>query len=88
MSKFEEILPEEETIKLNNINNYNISSEIKLDDKNLCPICIDSEIDTHILPCEHEICRNCFFECLSGNKICPFCRVKIQGIKEDSNFKI
>jgi hypothetical protein len=80
----EKLIPEEKAKKL--INNEN--SGIKSEDKNLCPICADAKVDTHILPCEHSICRNCFFQCLSGNKVCPFCRVKIQGIKEDNNFKI
>ena len=80
----EKLIPEEKVKKL--INNEN--SGIKSEEKNLCPICADAKIDTHILPCEHSICRNCFFQCLSGNKVCPFCRVKIQGIKEDNNFKI
>ena len=88
LSTLEKLVPEEETTKIININNTNVNSALKLDDKNICPICADSNIDTHILPCEHAICRNCLFQCLSGNKVCPFCRVQIKGIKEDQNFKI
>ena len=88
VSYLEEILPEEQTFQLFNINKPPINSEINLDYQNLCPICFFSKIDTHILPCGHEICRNCFFQCLSGNKICPFCRKKINGIKEDTNLII
>ena len=88
----ERIIPEEETLKSINsitINNGTEStrSGTKIDN-NICPICADSIIDTHILPCEHSLCRNCLFQYLSENKICPFCRVEIKGIKEDPNFKI
>ena len=82
----EKIIPEEEVIK--NVINTSENSALKTEEKNICSICADSTIDTHILPCEHSICRNCFYQCLSGNKACPFCRVQIQGIKEDKNFKI
>ena len=85
--KLEKLIPEEETTKDININS-NGNSALKSEDKNLCNICADSIVDTHIIPCEHSICRNCLFQCLSGNKICPFCRVAIQGIKEDLTFKI
>ena len=77
------IATENETYKCSNITSSR-NSELKSNEKNMCPICIDSIIDTHILPCEHEICRNCFLQCLSGNKVCPFCRTEIQGIKETS----
>ena len=84
----EKLVPEDQTTKLINIKDSNRNSETKVDEKNLCPICADGIIDTHIIPCDHSICRNCFFQCLSGKKVCPFCRVEIQGIKEDKNFKI
>ena len=88
----EKLIPEEETIKLNNINILNQNKEVTRSgtkiEKNICPICADSIIDTHILPCEHSICRNCLFHNLSENKVCPYCRVEIKGIKEDPNFKI
>ena len=88
----EKMIPEENTIKsidielMNNITETTKSGN-KIE-KNLCLICADSVIDTHILPCEHSICRNCLFQYLSENKVCPFCRVEIKGIKEDPNFKI
>ena len=84
----EKLVPEKETTKLISTSETPGNSALKSEEKNLCPICADSVIDTHILPCEHSICRNCLFQCLSGNKACPFCRVQIQGIKEDENFKI
>ena len=86
--ELEKLVPEEQTTKLINIKATPGNSELKMDEKNLCQICADSVIDTHIVPCDHAICRNCLFQCLSGNKSCPFCRVQIQGIKEDKNFKI
>jgi hypothetical protein len=85
INDLEQIVPEEETIKNIIDSNSNSSTKIK---NNICPICADSVIDTHILPCEHSICRNCLIQCLSENKICPFCRVKVIGIKEDKNFKV
>ena len=85
INNLEQIVPEEDTIKNIIDSNSNSSTKIK---KNICPICADSVIDTHILPCEHSICRNCLIQCLSENKICPFCRVKVIGIKEDKNFKV
>ena len=89
LASLEKIVPEEQTTKLINIkNSNNENSESKPDDKNICPICADGIIDTHIIPCDHSICRNCLFQCLSDKKGCPFCRVEIQGIKEDKNFKI
>ena len=88
LTDLEKLVPEELTMKLMNIKSTPGNSEVKLDEKNLCQICADSVIDTHIVPCDHSICRNCLFQCLSGNKLCPFCRVQIQGIKEDKDFKI
>ena len=92
IDKIEKIIPEEKTIKLNNNDIENNGAEVTRSgnkvEKNICPICADSVIDTHILPCEHSICRNCLFHYLSENKVCPFCRVEIKGIKEDPNFKI
>ena len=90
ISDLEKLIPENETLKEININrnSLNFSENSALKDKNICTICADSVIDTHILPCGHSICRNCLFQCLSANKVCPFCRVDIKGIQEDSNFKI
>ena len=86
IEKLQDIIPEEKTIKLININIIK-GSETKIE-KNICLICADSVIDTHILPCEHAICRNCLFQNLSESKLCPFCRKEIKGIKEDPNFKV
>ena len=86
IEKLQDIIPEEKTIKLIN-NNLNKESETKIG-KNICLICADSVIDTHILPCGHSICRNCLFQNLSESKLCPFCRKEIKGIKEDPNFKL
>jgi hypothetical protein len=95
IERLENTVPEEETIKAISIGSNNNNNGIedakngtKIDDKNLCSICADSVIDTHILPCGHQLCRNCLFQCLTENKICPFCRIEIKGIKEDPNFKI
>ena len=88
LEKLEKIVKEEETIKSININEIAGNSDLKSSRNNICPICIDSTVDTHMLPCGHSICRNCFFQCLSVNKSCPFCRAKIQGIEEDRNLII
>ena len=82
------LVSENETKKLISNVNSPRNSGIQSKDKNLCPICSDSVIDTHILPCEHSICRNCLLRMISGNKVCPFCRTEIKGIKEDTNFHI
>ena len=88
----EKILPEEEILKMKSNDILNKDTEVTRSgtkiEKNICTICSDSIIDTHILPCEHTICRNCLFRYLSENKVCPYCRVEIKGIKEDPNFKI
>ena len=92
MNIMEKLIPEKELIKLNNDSTNNnietINSENKIEKKNICPICADSVVDTHILPCEHSICKNCLFLYLAEKNICPFCRVEIKGIKEDPNFKV
>ena len=92
IENLENLVPEEQTEKLivYKINNgiEVTGSGNKINDKNICLICADSVIDTHILPCEHQICRNCLLQYLSENKVCPFCRIEIKGIKEDPNFKI
>ena len=82
IEKLEQLVPEEETIKQEDFERQNDNIN------NLCPICSDSIIDTHLLSCEHAICRNCLYQQIFENNVCPFCRVKIKGIKEDPNFKI
>ena len=82
LTSLEKIISEKDIIKLNNINNNDES----LENDNFCPICIDSVANAHLLPCQHLICKNCFLQCLSGNKLCPFCRIKIKGIKEDKKY--
>ena len=81
LTSLEIIIPEKDTIKLNNNNN-----DESLENNNLCPICVDSVANAHLLPCQHLICKNCYLQCLSGNKLCPFCRIKIKGIKEDKKY--
>ena len=76
----EKIILEKDATKL--VNN---DDDKCLESNNICPICVDSAVNTHLLPCQHLICRNCYLQCISGNKLCPFCRVKIKGIKEDKN---
>ena len=87
----EKIYPEEELLKLNNEaakTNIELTKSGNKIEKHICTICADSVIDTHILPCEHSICKNCLLHYLSEKKVCPFCRVEIKGIKEDPNFKV
>ena len=85
IDNLEKLVSEEETTKPNIEQKENNDSK---KDNNLCPICSDSNIDSHLLPCNHAICRNCLYQFLFENKTCPFCRVEIKGIKEDPNFKI
>ena len=79
----EKIIPEKEITKLINNNNDNDKS---FKNNYLCPICADSTVNIHLLPCNHLICKNCYLQCLYGNKQCPFCRIVIKGIKEDESY--
>ena len=91
ISSMEKIISEEELLQLNNDidkTNIELTKSGKKIEINICPICADSIIDTHILPCGHSICNNCLLHYLSENRVCPFCRVEIKGIKEDPNFKV
>ena len=87
--QLEKLVPEAEVkTKIDIANNNEMTNSGNKIENNLCSICADSAIDTHLVPCDHSLCRNCLFQCLSENKTCPFCRVEIKGIKEDPNFKI
>ena len=87
IEKLEKLVPEEEVKEKIDIDKGMTKSGTKIEN-NLCCICADSAIDTHLIPCDHSLCKNCLFQCISENKACPFCRVEIKGIKEDPNFKI
>ena len=41
------------------INNILKSNDIINDNKKLCPICFENEIDTCLNPCGHTLCNNC-----------------------------
>ena len=84
LMNLEKIILEKDATKLINNDDDNNNNK-SLENNNLCPICVDSVVNTHLLPCQHLICRNCYLQCISGNKLCPFCRVKIKGIKEYKN---
>ena len=84
ISKSEKIVAEED-LKQNEINT---KRENNSKEDNLCLICSDSVINSHLIPCNHAICRNCLYQQLFINRQCPFCRIEIKGIKEDPNFKI
>ena len=89
IEQLEKLVPEEEVkTKIDIDNDKEMTKSGNKIDNNLCTICADSAIDTHLIPCDHSLCRNCFFQCLSENKTCPFCRVEIKGIKEELDFKI
>ena len=89
IEKLEMLVPKEEVkTKIDIDNDKQMTNSGNKIENNLCNICADSIIDTHLIPCDHSLCRNCLFQCLSENKTCPFCRVEIKGIKEDPNFKI
>ena len=85
IEKLNQLVKEEETIEKNSIKLQNNNNE---ENNDICPICADSKKDTHLIPCDHAICRNCIYQHLFENKFCPFCRFEIKGIKEDPNFKI
>ena len=89
IEQLEKLVPEEEVIiKIDIDNNKEMTKSGRIIEINLCNICSDNKIDTHLMPCEHSLCRTCLFQCLSENKVCPYCRAVIKGIKEDPNFKI
>ena len=89
IEQLEKLVPEEEVInKIEVDNNNEMTKSGRIIEINLCNICSESVIDTHLVPCNHPLCRNCLFQCLSENKNCPFCRAEIIGIREDPNFKI
>lgn len=53
-------------------------------DKNICPICLVSNLDqneTHIrkTECGHQFCDQCIKTWLSKSKTCPLCRTKLEG---------
>ena len=89
IEQLEKLVPEEEVInKIDFDNNKEMTKSGRIIEINLCNICSASVIDTHLVPCNHPLCRNCLIRHLSENKNCPFCRAEIKGIKEDPNFKI
>ena len=76
-------------IFLNKIeNDYNLiqknSSKKTTQDKNECPICLDKESDSHVIPCGHMFCFDCIQK-LNDRK-CPLCRTIISGVKEHPEF--
>jgi hypothetical protein len=75
-------LQNENTILLDNLNNFKSDSEevinkIKKYGKLLntleCPICMDNICDNVLLPCGHLFCSNC----LNQFTQCPTCRIHI-----------
>ena len=78
MEKFE--VKNKEFEKLENKNKELEKLEIKnkeLEERNLCKVCMETEICFVFLPCGHLCtCENC---AVNGNlKDCPLCRVKIE----------
>ena len=86
IENLEKIASEEEVKKENGNEEKEDTNNNK--ENNICTICSDSSIDTHLIPCNHTMCRNCFYQLLFEKKTCPFCRIDIKGIQEDPNFKI
>jgi hypothetical protein len=86
IENLEKIALEEEVKKENDNEEKEDTNNNK--ENNICTICSDSSIDTHLIPCNHTMCRNCFYQLLFEKKTCPFCRIDIKGIQEDLNFKI
>ena len=61
------------------INNILKSNDIINDNKKLCPICFENEIDTCLNPCGHTLCNNCVISNRNWsitNK-CYSCRTRI-----------
>jgi len=48
----------------------------KLKDSNTCKVCLDTPVETLLLPCRHLVTCS---ECANKVSVCPMCRVKIIG---------
>ena len=48
------------------------------DPKHLCPICVNNEIDTAIVPCGHTLCSKCSLKC--DLSLCYICRNPIEKV--------
>ena len=48
------------------------------DPKHLCPICVNNEIDTAIVPCGHTLCGKCSLKC--DLSLCYVCRNPIEKV--------
>jgi hypothetical protein len=46
------------------------------DPRRLCPICINNEVDTAVVPCGHTVCSNCILKCDLSH--CFICRNGIE----------
>lgn len=51
----------------------------------ICVICLDKKVNTLIADCGHRIlCDVCVREYIRRTSVCPYCRVEICLIKQDS----
>jgi len=52
------------------------------DDRELCKICLVTNIDTVSVPCGHRsMCYDCSKDIMASNsKTCPICRARIQQV--------
>jgi len=46
--------------------------------ENCCPVCLDDEPDTILLPCSHSFHGECILKWVSKNFTCPMCRGEIK----------
>ena len=46
--------------------------------KNMCPVCLTSEITVACDPCGHTFCDKCCQECSSFRMTCPMCRAPVK----------
>lgn len=53
------------------------NKNINKDERHLCKICMDAEIDVVILPCNHMVCCT---DCLLTQSKCPICRGSINHV--------
>ena len=46
----------------------------------LCPVCLQLLIEPVVMPCNHELCRDCFRQNVEeANLVCPLCRKRISS---------
>ena len=70
----------------NIVNTRTIDPEEEKELEKICPICLDKNSDSHVLPCSHAFCWECITK-LTNDK-CPICRKTMTGVSEHPDFRL